>query len=392
MQFTMLNQNIFIFLLFIIAFLFPFKEKINIKDFKTFPIHFGCITIVLSYLITNFTVDEGHRHTPIMLYYIILNYGTLIIFWYIYNKAPQQTTRLFLKTSFTFGIILSLYCIFEGITQNNPYIELMNKLNLYDTKFYDEVRFGIKRTQGFFSIYTTVAGIALNLLTFALVYIRIKNNLYSKMLIILFGILLLFSGMRSTILCMGICFFSVIKWKDFKPKHLIPILVVFITTLYFFEDYFSALIESFIHTDAVNGSTEDLRRTQFEVATIGLNKSPIYGNGIGYVFTDLIYIYPELAGADSIWINYMVELGFIGVISRLIFFGACLKYTYKLNKKLSFYVIGVILSQTIASTTSLPINFVFINMLILNSLIQTELHKHSISSKNIDKSKIKVIQ
>lgn len=370
MQFQMLNQTLFTFLLISLSLLFPIKEKIRFKDLKKFPLKWGCYAIIISLLITNFSVDSSYRHTPIMLYYIILNYISLFIFWYIYKQAPQYTAKLFLKTSLTFGLFLGLYCIFEGITRTNPIIELMNSLELYNSKFYDEVRFGIKRVQGVFSIYTTVAGVSLNLLALAFAYKYRNNTIKTKILIALFFIMLLFSGMRSTILCMIVCILSFIRKKDFKPQYLIPFIFLGIIILMVFQDYFYNYIDSFINTDKVNGSTEDLRITQFEMAFLGLQQSPIWGNGIGYTFTDLIYLYPELRGADSIWMTYMIELGIVGVIAYIIFFGSCLRFTYKLNKKLCFYVFGVILSQSIASVTSLPIVYIFIYTLVINEILK----------------------
>ena len=372
LQFQMLNQNIFIFLLITIFLLFPIKEKFNVQDLKNFPLNLGCCAITISLIITNFSVDSSYRHTPIMLYFIILNYGSLFIFWHIYKQRPQYTAKIFTKTTLIFGFLLSIYCIFEGITKMNPYIDLMNRLELYDSKFYDEVRFGIKRVQGVFSIYTTVAGVSLNLLALAFAYKYRNNTIKTKILIALFFIMLLFSGMRSTILCMIVCILSFIRKKDFKPQYLIPFIFLGIIILMVFQDYFYNYIDSFINTDKVNGSTEDLRITQFEMAFLGLQQSPIWGNGIGYTFTDLIYLYPELRGADSIWMSCMIELGIIGITAYIIFFSSFLKYTYKLNKKLLFYALGVILSQSIASVTSLPIVFVFIYTLVINELLKTK--------------------
>lgn len=375
MQFQMLGQSLYTFLLLYIFLLFPIKEKFKFKNLKEFPLNIGCIAIVISLFVTNFCVDKEHQHIPIMLYYIVLNYASLFIFWQIFKENPNQTTNTFIKASFWFALFVGIYCTFEGLFRVNPYIEIMNDLGVYDSKLYDEVRFGIKRVQGVFSIYTTVAGVALNILFMAIMVNMKKSTSFTKILIVLCIIMILFSGMRSVILCTAVGLLTFASRKTLSPKKLIPIIMIMIVIGILFETYLSSYLDSFINTDKVQGSTGDMRITQFQMALLGLMQSPIWGNGIGYTFTELIHIYPELRGADSIWMTYMIELGLVGVTAYIIFFIVLLRYTYRLNKRLCFYALGVILSQSIASVTSVPIVYVFIYILVLDNAMRRNLGK-----------------
>lgn len=371
-QFTFINQKLFTYLLLVIIIIAGKNNFFNKKDFKTFPLKWACIFIAFSLLITNFSVDIANRHTPITLFIIAQNTITLYIFWKIFNENPLQTTKIFTKTNLTFGLILSLYCIYEGLTKTNPYLDFMTSLNIYNSKFYDEVRFGIKRVQGFFSIYTTIAGIALNLISLGIAYLRNKNTTYNKILIALLFTMLFFSGMRSAIICMFICLLTFINPKEFTIKKILSIIFSILVIGIIFKDYFIEFINAIIHTDKVQGSTEDLRWTQLSVSIIGFQQSPIWGNGINYTFTDLIYDYPELAGADSIWMSLMIDQGLIGILSYIIFFVSCLHFIFQHNKKVSFYLLGTLLSQTIASITSFPIVYIFPYIVIITYLLQKE--------------------
>lgn len=60
------------------------------------------------------------------------------------------------------GAIIAFYTLFEAIIKSNPYIQLMNSMDIYTQHFYiTEIRFGLKRCQALFSMHTTLGAVAL---------------------------------------------------------------------------------------------------------------------------------------------------------------------------------------------------------------------------------------
>lgn len=369
MQFILWQQNLLTYLLLLISILFPFKCKKPISySLYGFPLKWACIAIGVSLFATNYFASYENKHTPIMLYMIVQNAIVLYIFYYLYKKDPNKVCKIFITTNFIFGMITCLYCLFEGVFKINPYIELMNSIKVYDAFDHSEVRHGIKRVQAFYSIYTSITGLALYLIPLLISYVRSKGNVwkakYSIYLFLLF-VMLFFSGMRSGIVCITICLMTFMNKRMLIPKNIfISILLSGIIAIFFY-DYLYSFIDSMVHTDKVDGSTEDVRETQWTIAFLSFADSPIWGQGINYTFTDLAIRYPQLAGADSLWISLLVDQGIIGVISYLIFFISLLIFIYKQYSQLCFFVIGVLCSQTIATITSFPITHIFFYILIM---------------------------
>lgn len=382
MQFSLWEQNLFTYLIFVINILFFCKLKSGFQKLKEFPLTIPLALMAISLLVTNFNVISINRHTPRMISELCF-YFSLYIFWCIWKDKPIETTATFIKTSIIFSSILAIYCIFEGITGSNPFIDLMNELGFYnDVKSYTEVRNGIKRVQGFYSIYTTVAGLSLNFICMALLVL--EKKLFDRNRLILIIILLFtmafFTGMRSGIVSLCICLLMFVSHKNLKPKIIIPVFLIIMIAVILYDDFFYSFYESIIHTDKVQGSTEEMRDTQLKISILAFQKSPLFGNGINYTFTDLNKLFPELAGADSIWMSLMIDQGLLGILGYVAFFIACFIFCYKNNSRLIFYTAGVLCSQTIASVTSFPIYYVFPYILIMNEILNAN-GKHSVYLK-----------
>lgn len=372
MQFSMwIEQDMFCYLTFVMVILFPFKSSIGFNQLKTFPLTVPIIFVTISLVTTNLFVDSAHRHIPSSLLEICMMFNTYI-FWCVWKEKPKTTLRIFIRTTILFSLILAVYCIYEGISKQNPYIDFMNSNGYYpDVLFRDEIRNGIKRVQGFYGIYTTVSGLSLNFICIAL--LALEKRLYHKnvlfITILLLFVMIFFTGMRSGIVSLCICLLMFATRRNLRIKTIIPLFLVLIVATVLFGDFFQNFYESIIHTDKVQGSSEEGRVLQWEAALIALKNSPIYGNGLGYTFSELIFWYPQLVGADSVWMSLMIDRGILGILSYIFVMIACFKFCYKNNKRLIFYTAGVLCSQTIASVTHFPLYYVFIYIVIMNEML-----------------------
>lgn len=388
MQFSMwMNQNMLCFLTLVMVILFPCKSRIGFSRLKEFPLAAPILFVAISRAVTNVFVDSAHRHIPSMFLEICMMFNTYI-FWCVWKEKPDATLRVFVRTTILFSLVLAVYCIYEGLSRQNPYIDFMNSHGYYpDVLFRDEVRNGIKRVQGFYAIYTTVAGLSLNYICIAL--LALEKRLYRRNLLIVTVVLLFvmafFTGMRSGIVSLCICLLMFASRKYFRLKTMLTLALVLVVSFALFGDFFQSFYDSIIHTDKVQGSTEEGRALQLEASLIAFNNSPLYGNGSGYTFNELIFMYPQLAGADSVWMSLMIDNGIIGILSYVVLVVACFKFCNKHNKRLIFYTAGVLCSQTIASVTHFPLYYVFIYIIIMNAMLD----KQTVAKKVVNTYKSK---
>lgn len=379
MQFLLWQQNLLTYLYLIIILLFPIKCKGITHNLKHFPLKWACIFIAFSLFAANYFAPPANKHTPATICSIVENTLILYIFYCLYKQRPEKVFKTFIHTSFIFGLITCVYCLFEGILHINPYIDFMNNIGVYDSNNYTEVRHGIKRVQAFYSIYTSIAGLALYLIPLFISYVKSKRNIWKInyiLYIFLLFTMLFFSGMRTGIVCIAICLLTFVNKQIFTLKNILICILLYLCISLAFHDYINSFLDSMIHTDQVDGSTESGREKQWTIAFLSFVESPIWGHGYGYTFTDLINIYPQIKGADSLWIILMIEQGIIGVISYIIFFISLFTFTYKNYPKLCFFIAGILCSQTIASITSFNITHSFFYVLIM-------IHLNNISLKNI---------
>lgn len=372
MQFSMwMEQDMFCYLTLVMVILFPFKSNIGFNQLKTFPLTVPILFVAISLVTTNLFVDSTHRHIPSSFLEICMMFNTYI-FWCMWKEKPKATLRIFIHTTILFSLVLATYCIYEGISRQNPYIDFMNSNGYYpDVLFRDEIRNGIKRVQGFYSIYTTVSGLSLNFICIAL--LALEKRLYYRNILIITVVLLFamifFTGMRSGVVSLCICLLMFMSRKYFKFKTFLLFALIIVAFVSLFGDFFQSFYESIIHTDKVQGSSEEGRALQWEAALIAFQNSSIYGNGIGYTFDELIFWYPQLAGADAVWMSLMIDRGILGILSYILIMITCFKFCYRNNKRLFFYTAGVLCSQTIASVTDFPLYYVFIYIIIMNDML-----------------------
>ena len=123
---------------------------------------------------------------------------------------------------------------------------------------------------------------------------------------------------------------------------------------------------SFSDTEHVEGSNTDMRETQFDLAIMFLLQSPILGHGLSYCANNVMGTYQEMYGAESLWFPVMIDTGMLGVIGHIMFFIGCSVFCMRgKNKKPIFFVLALLLLNTMSSIPGFVITWMFPFLLLL---------------------------
>ena len=362
------------------------REAYRRHIYTQFPFKFSFILLSTSIVLSYYLNSDKHYSTLLLSLselFVILN------FWTIIKQNPIKYSKIFLKASFVFGSIIAIYSIFETFSRTNPYISLINNLDLYTSNvFISETRFGLKRSQSIFSMHTTNGGISLLLLILFLSMKQIKKIKYTNnnvnVIIILLIMNIFFTGSRAAIIGCIISLFTFYKTKYIKSQYLIPaiILVIILSPLLF--SYLTVIYDSIINTDKVSGSSTEMRTTQFEIALFFLLQSFWFGNGLSYTWNYAQTNFKELYGAESLWLPIMIDQGIVGILAYIFFIVNCIYYVYKYNQpKLTFFIIGFTIFQSLSSIPYVSFFLMAIYLIVIIEISQYyRFNMSNINTKN----------
>jgi hypothetical protein len=330
----------------------PFRLGQSLK-FKSSPFIYTLLIYSSSYVMTYFFgANESKFMSLVRL--ILTTFVDFYIFFVIIKINFKKYTSIFIKSVTIFSFIFSLYAVIETIIGSNPYIDIVtsNNLYVYDT-IINDIRFGFKRSQSLFSMHTTLGYLSMISCVF-LLYIKRHTNYFKNkniyIVIALCGIAVFLSGARSMIGGFAVCLLMLVDKKFLKIKYIVPVAITVVALYFGLYSFWDVLLDSFTDTSSVSGSSTDMREEQFAIATMFLDRGFWFGNGLLYTFTNVINMFPDLNGAESIWLPTMIDQGIYGVICTIIVYISAIVYTIK-NKKLPlmFFVIGNIFSYTASS-------------------------------------------
>lgn len=348
--------------------IFHAKYKVNVKRYWSLPVFIPLLMMVCSIVISNHFSAEKHYKSLFLEIICIYN---VVIFWNVLQTDPNRCIKKFVKYSLVYGGIVSLYALFETVTRQNPYIEIVNSLDLYsNAQLIDEIRFFLKRSQSIFFMHGTNGVVAL-LTGVTLLYVKrysqylndSKNTLFFAYL--LFATVF-FTGTRSAILGFVVSYIAFLGMKTMRMKYVFVAMMFICIGMVVFGEYFNVVYNSFANTDSVNGSNSEMRDTQFGLAFYYLNRSFWIGNGIAYTWNYVLVMHKELYGAESLWIPIMIDQGILGVASYVLFMLGCAIYVKKHNcSNLLFFILGVILFNSMSSIPGFKFYYILIYILIM---------------------------
>ncbi len=340
---------------------------------NTFPLKFSLFFYMISLLLTNFCTSVENRHTPTMIAWISQSVVIPCIVWFFLKKNYERFIQCLVFSALTFGLIVSVYALYETVTKSNPFLEYLSNTDYYKTvHLIKEVRYGVKRAQSLFSMHTSLGGCMLYVYAALIVSIctgYLKKTVPNIIILFLCLATIFLTGARSCILAGVVCSFMFIH--KVSPSRFLFFCILLIPILVFMGAYLSDLFGSFVNTEKVNGSNSSMRFDQLLIAVTYFQKSPIFGNGIAFLYDVVCSGYEvELYGAESLWFSVMVDFGFVGIVAYLLLFISSALYSIKKgNREVLFFVASVFIVFTLSSVPNVNPQMVVPFTLVFNCML-----------------------
>lgn len=354
---------------------FVFLMKIGYKKLfdSTFPLKFSLVFFTISLLLANFCAPVENRHTPTMFAWIVQGAVFPCMVWFFLRKNSEKFIRCFVSSAITFGLIVSVYALFETVTGSNPFLEYLSNTDYYKTvHLITEIRYGVKRAQSLFSMHTTLGGCMLYVYAVLIVSIctgYLKKTLPNIVVLVLCLVTIFLTGARSCILAGVVC--SLMFIRKISPYRLLYLCIFLVPIFVFIGSYLLDLFGSFVNTEKVNGSNSSMRFDQLLIALAYFEKSPIVGNGIAFLYDVVCSGFEaELYGAESLWFSVMVDFGVVGIVAYLLLFISSVMYSKKKgNKEVLFFIASVFIVFTLSSIPNVNPQMVVPFTLVFNCML-----------------------
>lgn len=368
--------------------LLPLHMGIRLIRNNTYPFWLPTCIVGLSFFLSNWYAKEVHWYSSFMEYSVAYIYP-IVLYMCLNNK---KRIRLFINTLVLFLICLCLYSFYELITGSNPFIHFLviNKISTNAVFEITEIRFGLKRLQSFLGYHVTF-GYMCAMGFVALMYLKsyfIKYIKYNNVIILFLSFSLvcgvLFSGTRSAILGFVVGLFTLINFKMIK-RYLIYILFLIITIIsitYYGTSYFPKIIDSFIHTEKVEGSDKNLRTIQLGISLLYWAQSPIIGNGPAYITNVVKVNDANIKGYESIWFPLLVNYGLLGCFAFIMVLLFSLIKLIKMDMKpLVYFVLMFLTTKTLSSVPCINDGFYLLFVVFFIRIKEISIKKYSYENK-----------
>ncbi len=369
---------------FIVAIMFRFWEV------KRGPFFILFLPIIIISVISNY-INE--RHTPSMLGFASTNIFLPFIFWS--SVKLKKDVKLFLKIWTIFFVIVCLYGYIEAILNSNPFAQWAcdsnNKLlRGYYGAYSNSLRYGVKRIQSLMICRDSCG--ALSAFFWGLLYYfkeykqEYIDSRWMKFattaLMFMLPITVLLTGTRACIAILAVCMLGTVK--KINPNYVVLVCMVGMIAYFTADLYLNNIIQSFVETDTVSGSSIDMRQQQLYAVYFTLRQSPLFGNGFGS-WNDYSKYADDLLGAESLWFQLLLKIGILGTVSFILIIVALLWYIYKTHTPyamvlLTAFLVGLTLSSL--PGFDLPLLFMFVGMMVhLNKNVIYKTYKNDIRKK-----------
>lgn len=299
------------------------------------------IIVLLSHTVPLRAQIEIYISEIITMLFVIQNY-------ILFKSNPSSCKFMlgFISIILLFNIVYSIF--FEIILRFNPagnYLYIL--LGKGDSEFLVDMN---EYARGTFAYrIQTVYGHPNSLGQYLVVllplfFVKMKIN-FRWLYIIGACFLILLTGSRSAIVPMTIVL--LLSFGSSIKEHLVQLLFVSLTiivvlmfvpdrTMYSIEKNVEPFVAGLSFWDdneqskkGISGSSMDMRQTQWKASNKEIRNNPLFGQGLGYRdYWQLKHggLHPELFGYESVIFYYLVERGWIGLVSFFIF----LFYLYRL--------------------------------------------------------------
>lgn len=348
-----------------LTFLLPFKSNF-ISKLKTYPFFIPSIIVGISYVITNLLAEP---HWPSTIFILNTVYCFPFVVWCVLND--ERDLKFLLYSLMVYFGFCTIYALIELALGENEIIKKIIQMDIVNSNVwnYTEVRFGFKRLQ---SIFDTPMSMGLAMAVFGYMLIEYWkttkiNNYFIAILIIMCMVLPWLSGSRSVFAAVFVLMIPIL-YDTLKGNRFALLKIGLIGGgAFLLGGWMMTVIDSFVHSDtAVSGSSLDMRIMQLLVILPFFLNSPIWGNGYAYTWTFVKEVDADIYGAESIWLQLLVDFGVIGAIAYimcLVYIGRYLRRYY--GKKSVFFPLAIMVGYTLSTFLGLELNYFFIISMIL---------------------------
>ena len=330
-----------------------FLHKDWYKEYKAFPLKSATFFLFIMLLLIGIfnPVDLFSRFfVPIDLF--IKNF--LVVFLVYYHIKSVEDAKYMFKVILNFFIVFCIYGLSIFITKENQYYTLIsNTFGSIDIPNYFMGYLGRFRISSF-AWHPIYYGFLLSIGIFLNIYFTFlqgdnkRMKWYNLILFLLLFSNLLLTNSRTPMIAFlggaGILFLFGLNWR-LKLQILIFGGIMGVATLATIPSASDLIVES-INTfsddgSEMEGSSLDMRITQMNASLNEFNKSPILGNGYGYIGRGLGYSADksksssdeDFAGFESYSYKLLIEQGLAGMLGNLVFFISLFSFFYKKSKK-----------------------------------------------------------
>lgn len=303
----------------ILAVFFLFKR--SSLSLKHFPLRKAFIFLLLTYVAGIICSSRPFLETVPYVVSLICNYLIVVVF---YNEISSKSDiTICFKSFIVVTTVLSLYFLFEYITQSNPFLawilpqipESWGGLFFYFEE--PSTRFSSVMCQSLMNISIGWGGYCALGVSFLLIckkeFLRIVNPIYFLILLsfLVFGVL--GSGSRSALLYLLLIITGVVFEMNGKNKLLFTLFVLLGVIV--LRHQLVEILGSLSGND-VGGSSVSGRQMQLLAAISVISQSPIFGFGVkGTAIAGQIN--SEILGSESIWLQQLINFGLFGVIYQV---------------------------------------------------------------------------
>ena len=329
------------------------------------PFNVGIVLTLISIVGTNYFI-EPHWPTSTLRFMSAFIYP--MILWNCIDEKPIY--RLTVMATVAFALVMSLYILVEVSLGTNPVVQtvLANKWVNEDLVIdYQEIRFGFKRCQGFLAT-PAGSGLFLGLFGVALYCVSAcleEKKKYTAILVGLFLFCSMLSGTRSVIAATAIAMLIIVRKEFFNTKFFLLKLILIMGVIAVAGSFFLEIVNSFVDSNKVQGSSADMRMEQLFVTLIYWARSPIWGNGNGFVWTFVKEVDADIAGAESVWFQVLLDQGLVGVVAYL---GVCINAMVAVFRKVKIWMLvplGFLVGKTLSSVLGIELSLMFVLTIIL---------------------------
>lgn len=327
-------------------------------DFKYFPLRgvyiFLFLTILLGVMVSplSFTQTLPAAINKITPYLIVVIFCSHL-------KTKEDTEFAYKMVLWSFGI-LCLYAMVEFALQMNPvgeYVKTIVSDDLLRGKIYvaSEYRYISVRCSSLLAICIAWGGYVCLIVACYFCLSGQKAYLYQVVIMVVLLVFnVIISGSRAPMLYLLVIALGYFLYSKMTTKILLFILISVFAI--YNQDLILPIIASFSDDGGeVSGSSIAMRLDQYTAVSSVMSASPLWGFGIkGYEVA--FKANSDILGAESIWLQQLINSGLLGVIYQIVVYISILRYmiSNKLNQSKLSCLVMVFGWITFCTLTSSP--------------------------------------